>query len=131
MLTNSDDNVTLSTMAPDEMLAERKLQLAIDIADEALNNYEKRFAAAGTSLGGVLSIAVLTVIGLFAGVSGYLIAGLIIATQSFRTLWLWYKAYYVGQECERLQREVLDSRLYRARVLELETDALIEGQPPQ
>jgi len=106
--------------------------LAIDIADAALHAYEKRRVAWGTALGGVISVAMMTVLGVLVGASGYFIAGLIVTTQVFRTLWLGYKAFRAGQECDRLQCEAAFAKVgIPFNHVDADVDDLLGEQPPQ
>jgi hypothetical protein len=82
--------------------------LALGIHRDALHVYEKRYVAWGTVVGGVISMAVLSLVALLAGAGPAFALKLVIVTQVVRALWLLWKTYHCGKDVLGLGQQAID-----------------------
>jgi hypothetical protein len=107
-----DDNVASEATNIDwHMVTEAEAAsfgLALGLYRDIQQVYEKRRVAWGTALGGVVSMCVLILTAHFVGAGPRFALSIVVASQTIRVLWLWWKAQQSKQDVKALETQALE-----------------------
>ena len=82
--------------------------LAVSFYREVVQAWLLRRAQWGTAVGGVISMAVLSIVCMLCHTSGWFALMVIIGSQVVRALWLYLKSYRAARVCGQFEQQCID-----------------------